>query len=325
MPGQRPAAATWGGVTLIAVGLTVLAVVVAALSIAALRQGRAPGDGDAVGPAPTYTYGPRTSSAAPTATPAPTAMSATPAPTSAATPASPAPPAIAAPGADERFLTVGAEAMWRGTAGSCGGTAPLIERSTDDGTTWQTVTPTTKGISRLLSLTSFGGRNATAVAELGGDCAPTTLRTYTDGQFWETYPDIFAVDTYVGQSSIVVDGKNVAAPCATPWGLRSASGTTALVCDDTAYRRDGDSWTAISTGARALAVTATDVYVAHADAACTGISVTAHATDGTSVDLGCTSLDPSQSSAPLALDSNPGASGTILYLWAGQRLIQIAG
>jgi len=322
MPGQRPAAATWGGVTLIAVGLTVLAVAVAALSIAALRQGRIPGDGDVAGPAPTFTYGPRTSSA----TPAPAASS-TPAPTISTTP-SPTPtasPVPAAPGSDERFLTVGAEAMWRGTAGSCGGAAPLVERSSDDGATWQIVTPTTKGISRLLSLTSFGGRNATAVADLGGDCAPTTLRTYTDGEFWETYPDIFASDTYIGPSAVVVDGKSVAPPCAAPWGLRSASGTTALVCDDTAYRLDGDTWTAIENGARAVAVTATEIYIARTDAACTGIRLTAHATDGTPTDLGCTDLDPSEASAPLALDSNPGTSGTVLYLWAGQRLIQIAG
>lgn len=317
MARQRSFAKSRGGATVIAIGLIAMTVAVVALSVAALRQGRGPADVDAtVGPAPTFTYAVRTPTATPTASASPTP---TPAPTA---------NVDGAPGSAERFLSVGADAMWRATAGTCGGAAPVVERSSDGGTTWQTVTPTAKGAAQVLSLTSFGGRNATAVTALGAGCTLNTLRTYTDGRFWEPYPDIFAVDTYVlpGERAVIVDGTRIAAPCATPWGLRSADSTTALVCDGTAYRLDGQNWTSLATPARAVAVAARSVYVAQTDAACTGIRITAHATDGdAATDLGCTALDAADAGAPLALDASSSASGTALTLWAGSRLIDIAG
>lgn len=244
MPRPRSFAKSRGGATLIAIGLIALTVAAVGLSVAALRQGRGPGDVDAtVGPAPTFTYAVRT----PTATATPTAST------------SPTP--AGAPGAAERFLSVGADAMWRATAGACGGAAPVVERSGDNGATWQSVTPTAKGAVQMLSLTSFGGRNATAVTALGANCTLNTLRTYTDGRFWEPYPDIFAVDTYVlpGERAVIVDGTRITAPCATPWGLRSAGSTTAIVCDDAAYRLDGQNWTRLAQTARAVAVSADTV------------------------------------------------------------------
>ncbi|MBF4561444.1 hypothetical protein ITJ43_04775 [Microbacterium sp. VKM Ac-2870] len=304
MPRQRSFAASRGGVTLIAIGLIVLVVAVAALSIEALRQGRGSSDPDAtVGPAPTFSYAPR--SPAPPSSPTST------------------PSAAPAPGASERFLSVGSEATWRGTAGVCGGIAPLIERSSDGGSTWQSVTPTSKGIAQLQSLTSFGGRNATAVADMGSDCARTTLRTYTDGQFWEPYPDIFAVDTYTlpGERAVVVDGKKIAAPCATPWGLRSGSGVTAVICDGTAYRLDGQNWTTLTPDARAVAVASGHVYVARADAACTGIRISDYATAATDIDC----ITTADTAGPLALDATSAQSGTSLTLWAGSKLIDIPG
>ncbi|RKS89841.1 hypothetical protein DEU37_1156 [Microbacterium sp. AG790] len=311
MPRQRRSATSRGGATVIAIGLIALTVAAVGLSVAALRQGRGPGDLDAtVGPAPTFTYAVRTPTATPTAS------------------ASPTPASAAAPGAAERFLSVGADAMWRATAGTCGGAAPVVERSGDSGATWQAVTPTTKGAAQILSLTSFGGRNATAVTALGTSCTLNTLRTYTDGQFWEPYPDIFAADTYVlpGERAVIVDGTRIAAPCASPWGLRSAGSTTALVCDGTAYRLEGQNWTRLAAGARAVAVAARTVYIAETDAACTGIRITARSSDATdATDLGCTALDAADAAGPLALDASSSSSGTVLTLWAGSRLIDVAG
>lgn len=311
MPRPRSFAKSRGGATLIAIGLIALTVAAVGLSVAALRQGRGPGDLDAtVGPAPTFTYAVRT----PTATATPTAST------------SPTP--AGAPGAAERFLSVGADAMWRATAGACGGAAPVVERSGDNGATWQSVTPTAKGAVQVLSLTSFGGRNATAVAALGANCTLNTLRTYTDGRFWEPYPDIFAADTYVlpGERAVIVDGTRITAPCATPWGLRSAGSTTAIICDDAAYRLDGQNWTRLAQTARAVAVSADTVYIAQMDAACSGIRITAHSSDATGTsDLGCTTLDAADAAGPLALDASSSASGPVLTLWVGSRLIDIAG
>lgn len=309
MPRQRRSAMSRGGATVIAIGLIALTVAAVGLSVAALRQGRSPGDLDAtVGPAPTFTYAVRTPTATPTASASPT----------------PAP----VPGPTERFLSVGADAMWRATAGTCGGAAPVVERSGDSGATWHAVTPTSKGVAQILSLTSFGGRNATAVTALGASCTLNTLRTYTDGQFWEPYPDIFAADTYVlpGERAVIVDGTRIAAPCASPWGLRSANSTTALICDDTAYRLDGQNWTRLAAGARAVAVAARTVYIAQTAAACTGIRITAHSSGATgATDLGCTALDAADAGAPVALDASSSTSGTALTLWAGSRVIDIAG
>jgi hypothetical protein len=217
--------------------------------------------------------------------------------------------------------------MWRATAGACGGAAPVVERSGDNGATWQSVTPTAKGAVQVLSLTSFGGRNATAVAarrELHPEHAAHLHRR----------PVLGALSRHLRRRHLRAARRARRhrrrhphrRPCATPWGLRSAGSTTAIVCDDAAYRLDGQNWTRLAQTARAVAVSADTVYIAQTDAACTGIRITAHSSDATGAsDLGCTTLDAADAAGPLALDASSSASGTVLTLWAGSRLIDIAG
>lgn len=298
MPRQRPIAATRGGTIAITLGVVVLVGAVAALSALALRQGTGGGAGAAAErtaePAPTFSFGPRTDAATPTPTPA---------------------PVVLAPGADERFLSIGADAAWRATAGACGGPAPVIERSGDGGVTWVDVTPTYQDISAVHSLTSFGGRHVTAVADLGAACEPTTLRSYTDGRFWESYPDAFATDSYVDtDGDIVLGGRTVAAPCAAPWGLRVEGPAAAVICDDTAYALDGDEWTALTAGALAVAATDDGVVVARTDTACTGIRVTDYR--DAARDLACV---PTETTGAVALD----ITGDRVTLWAGADLIDV--
>lgn len=305
MPRTRPITATRGGTIAIAIGVTVLTIIVVALAIAALRQSRPTDPGATIDPAPTFSYPARTGTPTPSPTPTPPVNLGARADARAA-------------GAGERFLSIGAEAAWRAVAGACGGPAPLIERSTDDGATWSDVTPFYRDITQVRSLTSFGGRNATAVVDVGTACAAATMRTYTDGRFWEGYPDIFAVDTYAlpGDAAVIVDGATHATPCTAPRGLRTAGGVTALVCDGTAYRLDGDSWAALASGARAVAIGDGDVVVARQDADCEGILLTSYRASDDGDDLGCLAAD---TTGEIAVD----VTDAIATVWAGDALLRI--
>ena len=193
---------------------------------------------------------------APTGTPrpvptfdAPQDSTASPTPTPTVTPST--------PGADERFLAIGTGAMWRATAGGCGGPAPVIERSVDGGATWTDVTPTYRGIAQVLSLDPLAGDQAEIVAGMGAGCEVQALRTFTGGEYWEPYADVLAASTYLAPqdpASVVTPAGAVAAPCPSPWGLRSSRGTVGLICDGTAYQRASSTWQQVGTDAVAVAI-----------------------------------------------------------------------
>ncbi len=190
--------------------------------------------------------------------------------------AAPAAPAATLPGAAERFLSVGPGALWRATAGRCGETEPLLERSTDDGATWQDVTPRYLGIGQILSLEAFADTEAQMVALTGPGCELQALRTFTQGRFWEPYPDVLAASTYVDPAdpaTVVVAGSTVSAPCPEPWGVRAASGTVGLICDGTAYERIDGTWVPVAEGALAITADAAGVTVAAIRADCAGVWV----------------------------------------------------
>lgn len=223
------------------VGVVLLAVVVVALSAVALSHTRAEEPTGTTQPVPTFT----TMSTA-TATPTPTTT------------------AVAAPGAEERFLAAGSGVLWRATAGVCGGTAPTLERSDDDGATWTDVTPTYLGVAQILSLDTFSTGQAEIVALVGSSCETQALRTFTAWEFWASYPEVLAASTYLSPTdptSVVTPDGTVAAPCAQPWGVRSESGTTGLICDGAAYQLTSGAWSEVSADAAAIAV-ASGTFVA---------------------------------------------------------------
>ncbi|WP_460772505.1 hypothetical protein [Microbacterium sp. GXF7504] len=221
------------------VGVAVVAVIVVVLVVLALQHAR--GDGTtAASPRPVPTFTEATPTETPTPTPTPTQQP------------------IAAPGAGERFLAVGDGAMWRATAGQCGGPAPVIERSTDDGATWEDVTPTYRGIAQVLSLDPLAGDQAEMIARMGPACEVQALRTFTYGRFWEPYPDVLAASTYIDPAntgSVIRPDGAIEAPCTAAWGLRSQAGVVGLICDGTAYRLlDDDTWEALAPDAVAVAI-----------------------------------------------------------------------
>ncbi|MGU3357883.1 MULTISPECIES: hypothetical protein [Microbacterium] len=204
-------------------GVGALALVVVALTALALQHDRSPQP-----------------SGAPTAGPVPTFSFRGPGPDASASPSSSATPATG--GAEERFLARSAEGMlWRATAGACGAGEPVVERSDDGGTTWVDVTPRSRGIAQVRALSGLSGTEAELIAD-AADCSPQLLRTYTQGRFWDPYPDLLARATYPSGSAPTVlasPSGEVALPCAAPASVRVGAQQTALVCDGVAHTRVG--------------------------------------------------------------------------------------
>ncbi|WP_203136296.1 hypothetical protein [Microbacterium sp. JZ31] len=307
----RPSVArAWTGAAIVAA----LAVIVVILAVLAMQR---------VSSAPAAR--PATSPVAPTPSDQPTTgatETALPTPVASAT----APPVVAR--ADERYLAAGTDGViWRGTAGSCeDGTAPLIERSIDDGVTWTDVTPTYRGITELVSLDDFAQDQADAVASvLDGEsadnpCDVRAMRTFSDGAFWEDDAELLAATTYAAPdavATIVTPGGAIDAPCAEPRSVRSGGGRLALVCEGSAFEWGGGEWidrevpTAV-----AVAVTESGLYVAHVTTDCDGVQLSA-VTDGAAQPAACQQgVDPR---FPLALDVTDA-----IRMWTGDELLATA-
>jgi hypothetical protein len=282
------------GIAIATVALLALAVgVLSVLAYQHARPGVDPGD---AAPVPTFTLGVQT---APTPTP-------------------PAPNQLDP--AAERFLSLGSAAWWRGTAGRCGQTEPVLERSTDGGATWVDVTPRYRAVAQIQSLDAFTSADAEMVATTGHGCLTEALRTFTEGEFWESYPDVLAVSRYVDPADAAVvhlGPDTVAAPCATASGLRAQGDIVALVCDATAFVWRSGQWEAFpSEGVAAVATDSESVAVAHSSEACAGVTITRFdgADPEAGTDAGClTDLDPKTATA-LAI------SGDRFVVWSGDGL-----
>lgn len=256
-----------------------LAVVVAVLSVLALQRSGRVAESASPNPVPTFTLG--------------VEQSATPTPTPVATPEA------------ERFLSAAAGALWRSTAGSCDGDEPLVERSIDDGVTWTDVTPRYRGLARVFSLTAFADTEAQMVAAVAA-CEVQALRTYTQGTYWESYPDVLAASTYLSAGTIVTPAGPVPPPCAAPSGLRSSDQALTLLCDRVAWiQLPGAEWSALpATGAVAVAVEGSDVLVAYGGAEeCAGLALTLYrAGDAAAAQpIGCAEVPDAASPTAIAI------------------------
>lgn len=290
------------GARWIAVALVlVLGLVVAVLSALALQQSQ----GDAVAqpnPIPSFSLGVQTQT-----------------PTSSAEP--PAAPVTIPPG-QERFFSVGAEAWWRGTAGRCGETEPLLERSVDGGQSWEDVTPRYLGIGELMSLDAFAPTEAEMVVKIGPACEVQALRTFTQGRFWEPYPDVLAVSRYIDSAdsgTIDLGAESILAPCESASGLRASGDLVAVLCEGLPSVGDDSGWRGLAaTEAIAVAFDDQDVLVAHRGPNCEGLTVTrfpAESPDAPAL-AGCVPAADPASPAALAI-----ADGVLLVWTANQVLV----
>ncbi|QEW02159.1 hypothetical protein [Microbacterium lushaniae] len=301
-PGVRTSARWLAGVA-----VAVAAVAAIVLAVMALQHGTSRPAATDPDPVPSFTFGPP---ATPAATPTPTTPT--------------APVAVTSyPRSDERFLSVGSGGMWRGVAGECGVTAPLIERSTDGGQTWTDVTPLYRGIGQLVSLDAFAGTEAEAIARMGDACETEALRTFTQGRFWEPYPEVLAASRYpdpAAPASLLTPQGPVETPCADPRSARASGATVALVCEGTAFVLGSDGqWAPLpATDAAAVAISADAVLVATREDGCEGLQITRLSGDvfADATSLGCAPVDPA---APVALAS----SGDATLVWSGDSLTRL--
>lgn len=292
---SRSGSARW-----LAIALTgVLTVGVGVLAVAAYQHANPDLSDLAAEPAPTFDLGVETTDPAPEVTQTAEAIARS----------------------EERFFAIGDSAWWRATAGSCGTTEPLIERSTDAGASWTDVTPRYRNIGQIASLDPLAGTEAEMVSSMGEACETQALRTYTQGTYWDSYPDVRPAVRYIDPLDPAVvhigGGQTVEAPCATPTGLRASGDVVALICDGTAHRWIDATWQPVEVaGATALAATPPSLLIAHTDAACPGVAITEVA-DTTAL-VGC--LPEADPAAPLALTRD----GATVRAWSGETVSEVA-
>ena len=262
----------------------------------------------------------------PTTSASPTAVAPSPSSPSASGPSASAPSAGAAYSAAEaRFFSVGSEGWWRATAGDCGTTAPVVEHSADGGRTWGDVTPAYRGIGQVASLDAFAGSEAEMVAAMGASCEVQALRTFTQGEFWQPYPEVLTASRYLDftdSAVVVLPGDDVAAPCAEPRSFRAAGDVVAVECAGAVSVLAADrTWQALgATDAVALAIADGAVLTAAPADGCSGVAVTRWSGDGfaTATPLGCAAgVDPA---APLALALADGEA----LVWSGDAIVPAA-
>ena len=290
-PRTRPSIpASWWAVAIV----IVLAIVVGALAWMAYARAQTPPPEET--PRVTPTMGVKTTTPTPTPTPTPTSTVA------------------AATGAAERFLAISDGDIWRATAGECGVTAPVIERSTDQGATWTDVTPTYRGIGQVLSLEPYAADQAYIVALMGDACELQGLRTFTYGQFWEPNDDILANATYVDPASsntIVTPAGAMDAPCEVPTSVNGITETTALICGSEAGAiANASAWQSLTPNAVAVHVSnENEIATLTSDpATCDGL-VSTYAGISTCVP----GLSPDNAAAVTVVDATP-------WLWSGDTV-----
>lgn len=236
----------------------------------------------------------------------------------------------------ERFLSIDGSTWWRSTAGACSGAEPLVERSADAGTTWVDVTARYLGLAQVAGVDALAEGEAGVVAGIGAACEGQYLRTFTQGEFWESYPGLLAASRFIDAAdpaTVHLPAGEVGAPCAEAHGLRAAGDIVALVCEAVAYLWSGGSWVALPTPAvAAVAVDRGDVLVAarpeepeaseepeEPDATCAGLAVTRFpaGTPGAGIPAGCAEIP--DAAAPAALAMSPDG----LVVWSGDAMVPV--
>lgn len=176
------------------------------------------------------------------------------------------------------------------------------------------------GAAQIAGLDVSDGTEAILIAGIGAGCEPQALRTFTQGQFWESYPDLLAASRYIPPTDADVVATPIGplvAPCAEARGLRASGDVVTLVCDGTAYvSQAGAEWVPLpAPDAAAVATDGTDVLVAHRSDACPGLTLTGFAAGSPDApaEPTCADGDPAQPTALVLTASGP-------MIWSAEAL-----
>ena len=251
---------------------------------------------------------------------------ATPSATPAPAPTAPPEPATA-PG---RLLSVlDEDTAWRSAVGSCPGTPPTLELTTDGGRSWRP--SDLAGIADVAAVATVQATSedvASVVAFDADSCAPVLALSYVAGDDWVTYPDRVAGNWFLDPAKPQVlhtPTGEAPAPCESVVSLaaRSATDAAALCADRTVYRTTdgGATWSAPAgiPGSTAIAASEDEYLIAvGGETGCPGVAVTRLPDDAPAP---ATAATCASGTAPQAGQVALATGGDSAWLWAGDDIV----
>lgn len=224
---------------------------------------------------------------------------------------------------------VDATVAYRASAGACPPSgAPVLQKTTDAGSTWASSALTTD-LASVFRVQAVDSTYAYLVGKGGAECAPGLTATYTSGAGFQTYPDRLASTWYLDPAVPTVVHSpmgDVPAPCDAAVALApNGDSSAAVLCADrTAFRTTdgGVTWDAgvAVPGASALASTGSSYLLgAQNIAGCTGVSIVGLGAEGDEpVAVGC-SGDRPVATAP-GQELTLSAAGGAVWLAIGESV-----
>ncbi|GAA1491812.1 hypothetical protein [Curtobacterium herbarum] len=284
--------------TLVWVAIVIVVLVVIDIALVTLALGRtAPNAGDPAGPIPTFSSSPRTDESA-----------------------SPTPTGTADAVASRRSLSaVDGQEAWRASGGTCGGSAPTLEHTTDAGATWK---PVALGadVSSVMAIRASSA-DLTILAGVGAECTPTVRSSTDDGVTW-TAGAAGAAGAGVSPAGLVLSTGVVDPPCSEPVEAFQGKQTAVVICDGhLEWRAGSGDWVDVPlAGVRSIADAGNEYSLARVGATtCAGVQVES---------MPAISVTPATTTTPLGCDADATTDGPIslaragedVWLWAGDTV-----
>lgn len=209
---------------------------------------------------------------------------------------------------------------WRAEKGSCGGATPLLQQSTDGGTTWADK-PLPAGVRAVLGLRATTTSVSVLIAR-GDGCATTTQTSADSGASWDDTADGVHI-AGLKADDLLTSAGSVAAPCSAPFEVYEGKFTTAVACDGSVQWRQGSGpWVPVAvSGVRSLTDNGDDYTIARTGvASCDGVHIESLTAVGVSPStipqpVGCAAGAADSSDTPVVVSR----AGDSLWLWAGDE------
>ena len=195
-------------------------------------------------------------------------------------------------------------------AGDCRSAPPEILATTDGGGSWVAYNGSQVGLGQVVSLQLQSDTIALTVFRTAGTCELSGGRSFTGGQFWEEYPELPMIESYLDPAdprTVVIDGQAVPSPCAHPIQVAEGGDSDVVLCDggDVHEFIDG-GWTVTNVpGAYAMGIASgSAIFAVDAAAGCDGVQLRAALrplSAGGLEDRACLSTDPQPGTTALSV------------------------